>query len=177
MKKTRTMKPRVEMMVPRAIKRRFPHVTKVVDAVKPLDIDVTEDDGDGGAASDFEQCALARAACRQLRADHALVSKRVIYVVKGDSAVRYGTSEKLRMEISSYDRHKDFAEGHYTLRPKRPSERLGVQRLYPPPPRPDTRPRHDVSPRRWSRVRDLNVADAAESKAQARGSKKKKRAA
>ena len=161
MKKTRTIKPRSTVaLVPRVIKRRFPHVTKCLDAQTPIEIDVTEDDGGGGVSADFEQCALARAACRQQHADHAIVSKRVVYTIKGNIATRYAVNERIRQEIASFDRHHDFAPGQYVLRPNRPSDRLGARSAYH---RPDPRPRHDVTRPRWvpsPRVRDLNVADA-----------------
>lgn len=171
MAKRRTMKPRQpgSALVPRVIKRRFPHVTRVLDATKPIEVHVTDADGGDGVSSDFEQCALARAACRQLKADGAVVSKRVVYVIIKTDAVRYDASERIRQELVSYDRHHDFASGDYTLRPKRPSERLGAQsRHYA---RDDQRDRHDRPGHRWvaaPRVRDLNVADAVPVKPKAR---------
>ena len=162
--KTRTMKPRSSIAVPRIIQRRFPQVTKCIDAPKTIVVEVTEADNSDGASADFEQCALARAACRQQHADHALVSKRVIYTIKGHTAIRYGASERVRQEITSFDRHHDFAPGEYALRPTRPSDRLGAR---PYTPR-DTRPRHDTALQRWvrsPRVRDLNMAEAAEAAA------------
>jgi hypothetical protein len=164
--KKRTMKPRPagSALVPRVIKRRFPHVTRVVDATKPIHVSVTDADSDDAVSSDFEHCALARAACRQLKADGAVVSKRVVYVIIKDAAVRYDSSERIRQELVSFDRHHDFASGDYALNVKRPSERLGApSRHYYT--RDDPRARHDRPGQRWvpaPRVRDLNMADAAD---------------
>ena len=53
------------------------------------------------------------------------LSEPASYVIKGKSAIRFATPERVQREIVSFDRHQDFAPGEYHLTPKSPSSRLG----------------------------------------------------
>jgi hypothetical protein len=108
------------------VQKYFPNVEKVVDAHKPVRLNVTPEDVSHGREKDPQECAFAKACVRQLRADGALINITTSYVVKGRIATRYLTSETVGREITSFDRHRDFAAGmNYLLAAVNPAKQLG----------------------------------------------------
>lgn len=100
-------------MVPRSLQRQFPKLRRVFDAKKPINVVVTAKDNNGGKVGDAQNCAMARAVCRDFKADTAVIGLSYSYVIKGDTAVRYKTPVTVGREITSFDRSKKFAPGSY----------------------------------------------------------------
>jgi len=111
--------------LPRSIRQAFPGVTTVVDADEPIEIAVRSTDCKGAVRLNPSDCALARAARRELKADGAVIGLSTSYVIQGQKAVRFQTPDSVRTEIVSFDRHDDFAPGEYYLTPKSPTSRMG----------------------------------------------------
>ena len=150
MKKT-TRTAGTEAIAPRSIRRLFPHVKTVVDAEDPIEVDVTPADCEHAVSRNPNECALARALKREYRADAAIIVVSSSFLIKKNKCIRYATGEHIARELVSFDRHRDFEPGHYTLRPQRPSERMEVRNERDRDRRAtkkDTRPRHDTHPPR-----------------------------
>ncbi len=113
------------MSVPRSVKRLFPQVEQVVEAKRPVKVSVTERDCAAGKRLQADECALAKAAKRQYRADGAVIGLTSSYIIKGKRAIRFETTDAIAREITSFDRHHDFAPGDYCLSAVRPSQRRG----------------------------------------------------
>lgn len=111
--------------LPRSVKRLFPQVETAVDADKPVEVAVSRKDCKDAQRLNPSECALARAARRDLKADGVIIGISSSYVIKGKTAYRFDTPESVKREIVSFDRHQDFAPGDYYLTPKSPSARLG----------------------------------------------------
>lgn len=112
------------------IKRHFPQVKRIVDSERTLDVTVTAEDTAAGNKLDPENCALAKACVRQKIADAAIIGISTSYLIRGDTAIRYHTSTAVSREITSFDRHDDFAEGqHYKLSRISPSCRQEVRNM------------------------------------------------
>ncbi len=110
------------------IKRDFPRVRKIVDATETLNITVIPQDAVTGRRKDPEGCALVKACVRQKIADAAIIGIGYSYLIKGDTATRYKTSEAVAREITSFDRHQDFAAGrNYKLSKVSKGSRLGCK--------------------------------------------------
>lgn len=112
------------------VQKYHPNVTKVVDAKRPLQISVTEEDCKGSKKRKPDACALAKACERKY--DGAIVSLAVAYLIKGNRATRYRVPQAVSRELVSFDRHHDFAPGKYHLRAPKEGEKLGA-RKYPQP--------------------------------------------
>lgn len=110
------------------VRKYFPQVNKVVDAKKSVSITVTKRDAKIASKKDPQKCALARACVRQGIADGTLIHLGFSYLIKGEVATRYLTSEIVAREITSFDRHHDFAAGrNYKLSKVPYSAKLGVR--------------------------------------------------
>lgn len=114
-KKPKTYKP------PRSITRAFPQVTQVIHATKPVLVDVRARDCEEGKSYQTDECALAKAAKRQFKADGVAIRLSDSFVIKGKTAIRFSTPDTVKRELVSFDRHKDFAPGSYRLSPARPN--------------------------------------------------------
>ena len=121
----RKQKPR-SIMLPRSVRWMFPQVKFAVDADHAIDVSVNAKDCKDAEKLNPSECALARAAKRELKADGVIIGMGALYVIRGDKAVRYHTPESVQREIVSFDRHHDFAPGDYHLPPKSPAVRFGV---------------------------------------------------
>jgi len=109
------------------VRKYFPDVKKVVDGEKSIIISVLPEDNESGRRKDPASCALARACCRQGIAEGAIINIGTSYLIRGDTAYRYRTSETVAREIVSFDRHKEFAPGKdYRLSAMSPSCKLGT---------------------------------------------------
>jgi hypothetical protein len=93
------------------IKKHFPAVKDVVDAKAPVFVEVLPEDGRIGRKKDPEGCAFARACLRKHLADGCIIGIAYSYLIKGSVATRYMTPGTVGREITSFDRHQDFAEG------------------------------------------------------------------
>lgn len=105
------MKTKKAERVLKRIQKQFPHVTNVRDAENNIRIQVTKKDSASGRRKDPNQCALARACIRTKHADGAIIGVGYSYIIKGTTATRYKTSVGVGREITSFDRHHDFAPG------------------------------------------------------------------
>lgn len=106
----------------------FPEAEKVYDADKTVIIEVAGQDNRRGVVFDRNKCAFARAACRAMHCDGAIIGKSVSFLIKDNTALRYKNSETLIREIVSFDRKAGFDVGYYRLSPFSPSSRLGAPR-------------------------------------------------
>ncbi len=107
------------------IQKLFPQVEEVVDSTKTVAISVKENDSKKATKKDPYSCALARACVRQKIADAAIIGIGYSYLIKGRKATRYKTSTSVGREITSFDRHHDFAAGNnYLLSKISPTNRL-----------------------------------------------------
>lgn len=112
--KTKTFKP------PRSLTRIFPQVKQVVHAKTAVKVEVSPKDCTEGKSYQTSECALAKAARRQFKADGVAIRLTDSFVVQGDTATRFKTPESVKRELVSFDRHKDFASGTYYLSPAPP---------------------------------------------------------
>ena len=104
----------------RNVRKFFPAVTKVRDAAKSVDLEVTSADDKTSRKLDHAGCAMAVAGKRTFSADGMVISRKVAYVVKGTEAIRYSLPEHVTREIVSFDRDAGFTPGVYRLNvPKR----------------------------------------------------------
>lgn len=129
-----------KLKLPRSLTRSFPNVTTAIDADKPIEVSVSMKDCTDGQKLNPANCALARAAKRELHADAVVIGLSSSYVIKGKTAVRFHTPESVRREIISFDRNQDFAPGDYYLAPKSPASKLGHVYHKPNPDKVGTKP-------------------------------------
>ena len=108
------------------VQRHFPSVTQVKDATKPLQIEVTKQDGAGAKQRSHEECAMAHACKRAYKADGVILARSVAYLVKDKVAIRFGIPPSIAREITSFDRGGGFAPGTYVLR--KPKQKLEVRK-------------------------------------------------
>lgn len=91
---------------------------RVVDATKPVTINITPRDIAAGDNKNPSSCAAAKAAKHSIE---DCISARVhigrVYIEQEKKWVRYNTPDSLKQEIIAFDRGGAFAPGEYTLRP------------------------------------------------------------
>jgi len=110
------------------LKKQFPQVSKVQDSKRTITVNVTPKDTKSGRKKDPNNCALAKACVRSKIADIAIIGISFSYLIKGNKATRYKTLVGVGREITSFDRHQDFAEGlDYKLSKVSPSSRLNKE--------------------------------------------------
>lgn len=126
--------------LPRALREMFPEVKYAIDSDHVVEISVGQKDCKDAKKLNPAECALARAAKRELRADGVIIGLASSYVIKGKKAIRFATPESVKREIVSFDRHEDFAPGDYYLTPKSPTAQFGSQKRTPNPDMIGTRP-------------------------------------
>lgn len=140
----------------RRLQKSFPTVRKVVDATDSIRVSVLPEDSVKGRKGDPQSCALARACVREEKADGAVIGLSTSYVIKGKVAKRYKTSVTVSREITSFDRHHDFATGKdYILSKIAPSVRLGRIRSQKNKGETGTGPKHGFVAHHTARVRLL----------------------
>lgn len=115
-----------EVTLPRSVKKLFPEVEFAFDADKPVEISVEPRDCRDGRKLMPTECALARAARRELKADSVIIGMSTSYVIRGNTAIRFATPQSVAREIVSFDRNQDFAPGDYHLAVKAPTNKLGT---------------------------------------------------
>lgn len=97
----------------------------LIDAAKPLDVLITEDDIRHAIRKDCDLCAASLALCRDARIKDARVYLSRAYVRFVDKWVRYETGAALRRAIVHFDRAGVFEPGRYRLGAPCPTNRLG----------------------------------------------------
>lgn len=126
MKATRPYTPKTIL---KRIRKLFPLVNRVVDSNVDLYVSVTEDDSSTSKKKDPANCAFANACARCCNADGAIINIGTAYVIKGNVATRFRTTEGVAREIVSFDRHQDFAPGHnYRLGKITKARAMGARR-------------------------------------------------
>jgi hypothetical protein len=100
---------------------------KVVNATKPLLLNITKSDCAHGNVKDPGACAAALALKRQLHVKKARVHLGRVYVEMETQWVRYNTPQSLKHEIISFDRGGSFEPGEYKLYATTPHQRKGKQ--------------------------------------------------
>lgn len=111
------------------VRKFFPNVEEVVDAKESIVINVKELDSRRSSKKDPANCALVHACKRMKIADAAIIGISFSYLIKGTKATRYKTSQSVGREITTFDRHGEFAAGeNYRLSRIAPRERLGAGR-------------------------------------------------
>lgn len=118
--------PKASKAILTRLRRYFPQINNVMDASESVEVEVIKEDVLKGAMKRPQSCALARACVRSKDVDGAIINIGNSYLIKGDTAVRFNTSEAVGREITSFDRHGDFAVGKsYVLGRIAPKQRLG----------------------------------------------------
>lgn len=107
--------------------KTFPQVKVAHDAYTPIRIRVQSRDATAAKQKAPNECAFAKAACRELDADGAYIGIKESCVIVGNKVIRFQTPESVRREIVSFDRHRDFRAGEYQLSAVCPGRRLGVR--------------------------------------------------
>ena len=108
------------------VQKFFPNVKHVLDADKPITVEVTKQDNLSAARRNHKACAMAVACKKKTQADGVIISVKTAYVIKGNQAIRYKMPESASREIVSFDRNAGFGVGEYTLRAPGKTERLGA---------------------------------------------------
>lgn len=114
--------------LPLKLRAHFPQLRTVSDALAPIQVTVTGQDQRGSNPKHPESCAMARACTRELGVDGAIIGMGVSYLIQGTHATRFKTPETLAREITTFDRHGQFAVGTYALAAVPESSRLGLYR-------------------------------------------------
>lgn len=113
---------------PRFLLRKFPQIKEIIDSGQAVQVKVQARDCTDGKKGQPSECALARATRRDYQADGVVIGMSYSYIIRGKKAIRFTTPETVKREITSFDRHSDFAPGDYHLAPVSPSQRLGEKR-------------------------------------------------
>lgn len=110
------------------IRRYFPDVDRVVDATKPLEVEVKKRDVDNAKQKREDCCALAKACERMDGVDGAIIKTTCAFVIKGHTAIKFHVPNSITREIVMFDRHGDFRPGTYFLGPVPKSHTTGGKR-------------------------------------------------
>lgn len=113
---------------PRFLLRKFPQIKEIIDSGQAVQVKVQSRDCTEGKKGQPSECALARATRRDYQADGVVIGMSFSYIIRGSKAIRFMTPATVSREITSFDRHSDFAPGDYHLAPVSPSQRLGMKR-------------------------------------------------
>src|SRR5882672_9324381 len=95
---------------------------RVVDAKKPLMLEVTGDDIRHANPKDPAGCAAAVAAMRQEGVAHAYVHLSKVYIERPTQWVRYENPRALRQEVVVFDRKGEFEPNEFKLKVPPPSQ-------------------------------------------------------
>lgn len=105
----------------------------VVDADKPVTLQITQSDCKHGSKKDPTRCAAALALKRATGCDECRVHIACTYLRFGNKWLRYATPPSLKAEIISFDRGGGFYPGDFRLHPMPASLRLKTSRQKPGP--------------------------------------------
>lgn len=109
----------------RIVKKLYPQVTSIVDAKRPAMFEVTTADSKKSTKKSVNNCALAEACKREY--DGAIIAVSTAYLIKGKRATRYQVPSRVARELVSFDRHKHFAPGVYTLNVPSPTRTMNAE--------------------------------------------------
>ncbi len=98
---------------------------RVVDANRPITIEIKDTDVKKGSNKNPAACAVALACKRTFHGADARVHIGRTYIKLGNKWMRFGTPKSLRTEIIAFDRGGTFAPGKYVLSPMDKGNRLG----------------------------------------------------
>lgn len=112
----------------RNVQKFFPKVTKVVDATRDVEVEVTPSDVSASKKREHAVCAMAVACKRKTHATGVIISRAVAYVIKGRRAERYLVPASVAREIVSFDRGAGFEPGEYKL--TKPGRSLELGRVH-----------------------------------------------
>lgn len=108
------------------VQKYFPKVKTVRDAKADIRIEVQKQDQHPKGRKDHETCALATACKRKLKLHGVVVARSVMYLIKGNNAIRYTVPENVTREIIAFDRGADFVPGEYRLKKPSKDKQLGA---------------------------------------------------
>ena len=97
----------------------------VIDAKKPLKLEVTRADCQLATRKNPGCCAVAKACGRELKIRGVRVHLSRLYLLAGKTWTRYLVHSSLRSEIIAFDRGGKFQPGTYTFQAPNPNKRLG----------------------------------------------------
>lgn len=100
----------------------------IVDAKKPISLDLSKADIKKAINKDPAHCAFAVCAVRTLKADEVLVYRTRAYLRFGGQWVRYVVPPATAIELLIFDRGGKVEGGKYRLLPPSPTNRLGLFR-------------------------------------------------
>jgi len=103
---------------------------RVVDAKKPLILEVTGDDIKHSNPLDPAGCAAAVAVMRQEGVAKAYVHLSKVYIERRTHWERFDNPRALRQEVVVFDRKGEFAPDEFKLNPPSPSQKLGYRKEY-----------------------------------------------
>lgn len=69
--------------IPRALKRLFPDLKKIIDAKSSINVSVQSNDCKKAEPLNPSHCAMAQAAKRQFKIDNAVIGISTSYLIKG----------------------------------------------------------------------------------------------
>jgi hypothetical protein len=95
----------------------------VVEATKPVLIDVTDQDASAAKPKNSKCCAFARAAKRLKGVKRGYFFRSIAYLEYPDKMVRYELPPSVRQEIISFDRSRLIFPGTYQLSPPHTSRK------------------------------------------------------
>lgn len=132
---------------------------KVVDARKPLILEIKDRDVKNSHRKDASGCAAVVACKRQLKVKDVRVHLAFTYIDDGEKWIRYRTPGSLRSEIISFDRGASFTPGEYKINPASATNKLGAAQPKRDGPRPAGKgkgiPYHRVTNVRASQFSDV----------------------
>jgi hypothetical protein len=114
------------------VRRYFPNVMRVEDALKPEIVEVTIADNNKAQIKSQSAGFMAIACKRFFEADGVIIGLTTSWIVRGKVAIRYRNSGTVSREITSFDRKAGFDVGFYLLTPVSESSRLGTYRAHDP---------------------------------------------
>ena len=97
----------------------------VIDAKKPLKLEITRADCNLATRKNPGCCAVAKACGRELKIRGVRVHLSRLYLLSGKAWTRYLVHSSLRSEIIAFDRGGKFQPGVYTFQAPNPNKRLG----------------------------------------------------
>lgn len=150
----------VKSFLPRSIKRLFPNVTSVVDSNKSVSVSVSNNDNVSGKKKAATMCAMAKAVCREFKADGAIIGMSYSYIIKDNKAIRYTTPNTVSREITGFDRGHTFEPGEYQLSPISPSQRMGSRSGSDKSKSTDHKPKRIVH--KTAKVRNMVIKDGSD---------------
>lgn len=103
---------------------------EIVDATKPATVKVTPSDIEKAKSLNSKQCAFARAALKEPGVMGAYFFRSIAFIEYRDCMVRFALPQKVRDEITTFDRAGFMEPGRYVINPIQPSVTKEGQAAY-----------------------------------------------